>query len=59
MEEDLILEGICLSLGHHIHQLKDMNYKKRFLGFPLKRKGFGVGLQPIYCVIILTILVVV
>ena len=57
--EDLILEGICLSLGHGIHQLKDLKDKKRFSGFPLKRRGFGPGLQPIYCVIVRIVLVVV
>jgi len=41
---NLILEGIFLTLGHGIRQLKDLKDKNRFMGFPLERRGFGPGL---------------
>jgi len=36
---DLILEGICLSLGHGIHQLKDLKDKEEICEFSPQEEG--------------------
>ena len=40
VEEDLILEGVCLSLGHGIRQLKDLKDKEEIYGFSPQEEGF-------------------
>jgi len=52
------LEG-SWSRGVGICQLKNLYEEKRFAAFPLKWRGFGPNLQPIFCVIVLIVLVAV
>jgi len=50
---DLVLEGtLTRVLGLGIHQLKFYKKRRVLMGFPLNRRGFGLGLLPISCVLL-------